>query len=128
MSRPRKPTAILKLSGAFKANPARAKLRENEPIPRGELGRSYSDLPPEVLACWREIVKQCAPGVLTSADRAFVRYTSRLMAKDNAGDITTGERALLQRAFGDLGMTPRGRAYVKGDGSDPSKPENPFAD
>lgn len=64
MARPRKPSNILELNGAFKRNPARGKARENEPVPNGEIGDPPNHLPANVAECWREIVGFAHPGVL----------------------------------------------------------------
>ena len=130
MARPRNPTALLELTGAFKKNPQRRKARENEPIADGAIGEIPRGLPPGVRAAWREIVRDCPAGVLTSADRIAVRSAARLLAAENRGDIAVGERAQLHKILGDLGMTPRGRAYVQ-VAPPPRKPGetgNAFAD
>lgn len=113
MARPRKPTAILELSGAFRKNPQRRAAREGEPTPAGEVGPPDGNLPGPVAACWREIVAGAAPGVLTTSDRIAVRSAARLMVLEAKGKIRTGERVLLHRLLSDFGMTPRGRCYVK---------------
>jgi hypothetical protein len=126
MPRPRKPTAILELSGSFKKNPQRRAERDGEPTPAGPIGTCPRDLADEVRAAWGEIVRTCPPGVLTKADRIAVRSAARLLAAENAGSIAVGERAQLHKLLGDLGMTPRGRAYVHVP--PPSKTGNEFAD
>lgn len=113
------------MSGAFKKNPQRRAARASEPTPEGPIGTVPSDLTDEVKASWREIVRTCPPGVLTKADRIAVRSAARLLAAENAGTIAVGERAQLHKLLGDLGMTPRGRAYVH---VPPVKTGNEFAD
>lgn len=113
MPRPRKPTALLELSGAFRKNPRRRAERGAEPVPEGDVGAPDRNLPANVAACWREIVASAAPGVLTRADKIAVRSAARLMVLENKGKIKSGERQLLHRLLAEFGMTPRGRLYVK---------------
>lgn len=112
MPRPRKPTALLEMAGAFKKDPKRRRARDNEPTPDGPIGEPPPDLQPDVAAAWGEIVRTCPAGVLTKADRIAVRSAARLLAAENAGTIAVGERAQFHRLLESLGMTPRGRSYV----------------
>jgi hypothetical protein len=114
MARPRVPTKILEMSGAFRKNPGRARSRVGEPEPRGSIGEPPAGLTEEILGCWHDIVSTCAPGVLTSADRIAVMSAARLLARENKGIISTGERGQLHKLLADFGMTPKGRAYVRG--------------
>lgn len=115
MARPRTPTAILEAKGAFDKNPQRGRARAGEPRPRIGIGDPPDDLPDDVRACWHDIVSCCAPGVLTCADRIAVLSTARLLARENKGIISTGERGQLHRMLAEMGMTPKGRAYVQVD-------------
>ncbi len=118
MSRPRTPTAILVAKGAFDKNPKRARGREHEPRPRGAIGNPPDDLPADVLACWHDIVSCAPPGVLTSSDRIAVRSAARLLARENKGAISTGERGQLHRLLDSFGMTPKGRTYINAPNQD----------
>lgn len=55
MARPRKPTAVLKLSGAFDKNPKRGRERENEPESTAPLGDCPGDLDEAERARWLEL-------------------------------------------------------------------------
>lgn len=77
--RPRKPSKVLELSGAFDKNPKRR--RAGEPEDNRELGDPPAYLPAEALPCWVEIAQMAIPGVLTYADRYAVEIAARLMAK-----------------------------------------------
>ncbi|HKD60535.1 MAG TPA: hypothetical protein VKB47_08745 [Terracidiphilus sp.] len=124
----RKPTALLIASGAFAKNPARARDRENEPVPEGPLGdppaawvegAANNQRFVEYLKNWREIVAQAAFGVLTSSDRWAVEKACTLKYKiDRAeagyGKATSGDYNTLNKMLGQFGMTPADRSKVSG--------------
>jgi hypothetical protein len=67
MSRPRTPTAVLELRGAFKNHPKQARERAGEPRPTEPLGDLPKRLKPADKAAWREMQEH---GFwLTSADQ-----------------------------------------------------------
>lgn len=148
--RPRKPTALLELNGAFKHNPDRA--RPNEPKELRPLGDPPARLPIEVLPFWREIVDMVIGGVLTYRDRWCVELAARLMWKSThaipaeailelarAGElgtdvikamvaretISSSEQATLNRLLASMGMTPADRSKLS---VPQEKPKNQFAD
>ncbi|MCP4139077.1 MAG: P27 family phage terminase small subunit [Chloroflexi bacterium] len=110
MSRPRTPSKILELKGAFKTNPERA--RKNEPVPNAAFPKS----PPKHLTAiekktWIEIVKHVPAGVLSDADVFQVEALSRLLAlfrETEAPPMTMYQR--LEAALGKLGLNPSSRA------------------
>lgn len=124
MARPRKPSNVLELNGAFKRNPARGKARENEPVPNGEIGDPPDHMSANVAACWREIVGFARPGVLCRADRLIVEHAVRILATLRA-EQWRGNPALLSRfevVLGKLGMSPADRSKVsifKANGANP---------
>lgn len=116
--RPRKPTNLLQLTGAFKKNPARGRSREYEPKPEGELGG-----PPEcwdaetsegerLIAIWEELVANVPEGVLTSADRFHVELTCRLMRRVRSGFGKTSDFGQLNVLLGKMGLNPSDRSRV----------------
>lgn len=114
MARPRKPSNILELNGAFKRNPSRGRARENEPVPIGEIGDPPDHMPSNVAECWREIVGFAHPGVLCKADRLIVEHAARILSSLRA-DQWRGNPALLNRfevVLGKLGMSPADRSRV----------------
>lgn len=126
MARPRKPTAILALAGAFRKDPKRGRARAHEAQPVEEIGEPPAFLTAEQRAVWRQIVEDCAHGVLTRADRLAVETAAMLIAQQRTPDgLTAAERTNLTKLMGEMGLTPRARAYVK------TRPEgemfNPFA-
>ena len=127
MARPRKPSNVLELNGAFKRNPARGKARENEPVPNGEIGEPPAHLPAKVAECWREIVKLAHPGVLCKADRLIVEHAAQILSLLRA-DQWRGNPALVNRfevVLGKLGMSPADRSKVS---VFKTKGANPYAE
>lgn len=79
MARPRKPTAILELVGAFKHDPSRR--RDNEPVSDGEVGSAPDRLSDKQVEAWDYLVASCAAGVLTQMDRAYLELTAIMLAR-----------------------------------------------
>lgn len=118
MPRPRKPTATLELTGAFKKNPQRAAARKGEPKPSGPLGAPPDYLSETERACWNELSELSPAGVLTNADRPLVELGSRLWAKireDGIGGkygVTVGEIAQYKDCLIRMGLTPVDRSKI----------------
>jgi phage terminase small subunit len=113
--RPRLTTNVLELRGTFKKDPKRGVLRENEPDPFGEIGDPPDHLPPEVAACWREIVGLAHAGTLCAADRLIVEHGSRLLAllrgeEWQSNPVIFGKYEMF---LSKLGMTPSDRSKVQ---------------
>jgi hypothetical protein len=118
MPRPRKPTEVLEISGAFADKPARrrpAAPRSPEPI-----GDPPAGMDPAAAGCWREIIAEAPPGVLTGADRLVVEIAAVMTAKVRRGEATAGEAGLMLRALTECGMTPASRSKVSA--ATPEKP------
>jgi hypothetical protein len=102
MSRPRTPTAVLELRGAFKAHPERARERAGEPRPTEPLGEPPKRLKPADKAAWCEMRDH---GFwLTSADQFMVEIAASLMAKHRGGTIDNPARSLLVSTLSKLGL------------------------
>lgn len=116
MPRPRKPTALLELSGAFRKHPERK--RPNEPKPTGPLGAPPSRLSPDDRVAWFELDAINPAGVLTNADRWLVELAARLMARlrqhglGGENGLSAGQLAQLNRCLSQMGMTPADRSKV----------------
>jgi hypothetical protein len=123
MARPRKPTRVLELSGAFRHDPQRRAAREGEPVLTEPLGEAPGVLDEAETARWEEI-RRWAPW-LTVADRVIVEETCRLWMAARNNELRTGDRHQLAANLGRLGMTPSDRSRVKAPGSAPPVP-NPF--
>ena len=74
MNRPRKPTSILEFKGAYKKNPQRR--RKAEPKPTKPVGRPPPHLDKDQRKAWRDIIRQCHPGVITQMDRAALEVAA----------------------------------------------------
>lgn len=126
MARPRKPTNVLELKGAFKQNPNRGAERANEPEAAGEIGDAPARLSEFERECWQELVSQCHAGVLCAADRLFVEYGARVLAQlRNQVDIDPKLGIRFETVCARLGMTPSDRSKVAL--LKPKEHENPFA-
>lgn len=79
MARPRKPTALLEITGAFKRNPNRK--RPDEPRESRPLGDPPGRLPANAVPFWLELADMVSGGVLTFRDRWAVELATRLMEK-----------------------------------------------
>lgn len=122
MARPRKPTRVLELTGAFRTHPERRRERENEPEPAVGIGKPPSSLSESQKARWKQIAKWCT--WLTIADRPFVEMTARLWQLMRDGAAGIGELKQLAVNLAHLGMTPADRSKIQVPKS--SKPSNPF--
>ena len=110
MPMPKKPTAILKLSGAYKKDPQRE--RHNEPQPVEEIGEPAETLGDIERGIWSEIVDSCAPGVLTCQDRHSLELVCIGLAEVRSGDANPADRDRVFRQLGKFGMTPSERSNV----------------
>lgn len=149
MARPRKPTKILELSGAFKHDPQRA--RPNEPRESRPLGEPPGRLPADVIPYWLELADMVTGGILTYRDRWAVELCARLMEKAvreksaavilelareaemgvdeikalaKSETISSSELATLRSLLASLGMTPADRSKLS---VPQEKPSNRFA-
>jgi hypothetical protein len=123
MARPRKPTKLLELSGAFDKNPNRA--RPDEPQDGRPLGDPPSRLPADVVPYWRELEQMVVGGVLTFRDRWAVELAARLMFKAVSGEIGSAELSMLRSLLGSIGMTPADRSKLSIPNAE--KPKNKFS-
>lgn len=114
MSRPRKPTALLAISGGLDKNPGRYADRAFEPVEQRALGEAPGHLGAPQRAAWAEIERIAPAGVLTHADRIIVELAAVLLARfRRAGELMpVAEVTRLQSILGDLGLTPSTRSKV----------------
>jgi phage terminase small subunit len=126
--RPRTPTNILHLNGAMKRNPGRYNERAHEPKPSGEIGDPPAWMDEAHANCWRDIVADAPPGVLSNADRGLLTLMVPLRLHSEGGDPYVSEDgkihetirvyndkrlALLLRCYTELGFTPASRSKVQ---------------
>ena len=120
MARPRKPTNLLKFSGAFRKNPKREREREGEPIPTGPLGEAPAHFSPQQVAVWQELESQAAPGVLTISDRGAFELLASLVCAYRIKSQLVGASfsdtklaGMISQLYQQFGMTASSRARVK---------------
>lgn len=125
MARPRKPTAVLDLKGAFKKDPARGKARANEPKIDAAIGEPPAALGDDEKALWRELAVYGA--WLTAGDRLLLEIACRLMVLFRTNALDGGGISKLITALSKLGFSPTDRSKVNAPGA--KEPEaDPFAD
>jgi hypothetical protein len=136
MPRPRKPTAVLEISGAFDHNPDRRAEREGEPVSDLPIGKASSHLTKYQKKLWREVMSEIPPCVATKADRKVVEVTVLMIekmrhkhgdacwaevGKDNAVklvlrcelEMRSSDYTTLLKCLSQLGMTPADRSKIK---------------
>lgn len=109
--RPRKPTRVLELQGAFRKDPQRKRAREGEPQVTEPLGDPPDCLDEAVRARWREIAAWCP--WLMAPDRVLVEVTAVLWAEFRRGAANASQTMQLSRNLTHLGMSPSDRSKVK---------------
>ena len=117
MGRPRKPAAVLEMTGSFDRNPNRR--REDPAMPSGGLGpapekwvskaATGSPMNASYVQLWEELKQQDVLGLLGPADRWFAEDLVELMYKLRAGLLKGSERTLLNSKLASIGFTPAGR-------------------
>lgn len=124
MGRPRTPTNVLALKGAFKKDPQRIRV---DPDSQGPIGNAPARLTDGQKQIWREIKASAPVGVLTKADRFAVEELCILVdeRRTKPADMTDGRRALLRQYLGQFGMTPADRAKIS---RPPPPAKNAFED
>ena len=115
MARPRKPSKVLELTGAFKKDPQRK--RKAEPMPSGAVGDPPLHLALEVKDVWRELSATCFWA--TDADRQIMEVTATLMHQFRINPAEFKQMNHLLSGLGKLGLTPSDRAKV----TVPEKPQ-----
>lgn len=112
MSRPRTPTKILELRGAFDKNPNRR--RDEEPQPSAEIGPPPNHLTARERRVYIELVEAAPPGVLTNADQHMVIVAARLEAeyRHRPEDFPTAKIGMLLKSLSSLGFSPSDRSKV----------------
>lgn len=118
MPRARKPTALHRLSGAIDHDPQRFRDRVNEPVENRALGDPPLWLNAKQRACWGEIERISAPGVLCHGDRLAVEMTAVLLAafRGLGPSFPDAKFRRLEALLGQLGLTPAARSKVAAHG------------
>src|SRR5688572_8916631 len=121
--RPRKPTNVLQLKGAFQKNPGRGKARKSEPVPKAGIGPAPAHFDEQQTKAWDYLVGIVPGGVLFDSDRAHLEMTAVLLAEFRAGDMKTDRMRLLATNLGKIGLNPSDRSKVQ---VPEGKGKNPF--
>lgn len=112
MARPRKPSAILELTGAFKKNPQRKRARASEPVPTGGVGLPPAHFDANLSAIWYEVISMIPAGVPTASDRIIVELTCSLILGLRHHTSERGDKALLKSCLASMGMSPAERSKI----------------
>src|SRR5258708_993405 len=113
MGNPRKPTAVLALSGSSSKHPERLAARVNEPKPDPMFGEAPACLSDGQKTLWAEVVAQIPPYVVTKSDRVLVEVVVRMLEKMREGTARSSDYATLTRGLSQLGMTPADRSKIE---------------
>ncbi len=126
MSRPRKPSVVLELSGSFKKDPKR---KRKDPETGGALGTSPGHLNKAERGIWNELLSIAPKHVLTEADCYVVEVLCKLIneMRTDWSNFTAAKLSRLEAMLGKLGMTPADRSKVSTH-QEPPKERNPFMD
>lgn len=125
MARPRKPTAVLELKGAFKKDPQRKAARANEPAISDGIGSPPSELGIAEQALWAELAGYGT--WLTAGDRLLLEIACRLMVLFRGNALDGGGISKLITSLAKLGFSPTDRSKVNAPGAKEPE-EDPFAD
>jgi hypothetical protein len=110
MARPRTPTGVLELRGAFKNHPSRWKDRESEPRVTATLPGPPGYLVPATAATWLEMKSR--GHWLTSADRFLVEIAATLMARYRIDKLKSADVSQLIGLLGKIGFSPGERGKM----------------
>jgi hypothetical protein len=123
--RPRTPTKILEMRGAFKANPQRLAQRENEPSDLPDLAwDAPADLSQSDRDSWGYLRPKQIPGVAKQSDEPAFRLLVSLWSKKIIGALLPPESKQIEALLGKFGGTPSERSKVS---AGPKPKVNKFA-
>lgn len=110
----RKPTNVLKLTGAYEQSPSRKHDRDYEPE-----GAEFPKRPPKNFssdekAMWEELVESVPPGVLQFQDKYIVEKlaVSFNQFRKHKAHTKPNIMAEIRHCLGQLGMTPADRSRI----------------
>lgn len=123
MPRPRKPSNILELNGAFKANPQRRR-KVIHPAPT-DLGAPPAWMTREQAAVWHEIMEIAPPNIIKSTDAIAVSVFACLVCEFRADPVlfSSARVAQLMGFFSRFGMTPADREKISIDQGEITPPK-----
>lgn len=109
MGRPRKPSNVLELSGAFKQHPSRR--RTGVKAPDRSIGAPPEHFDDHQRAAWAELVRDAPPGVLKASDQVALALAASLMAEFRQAPyaFTAAKHSNLLKLLQQFAMTPSSR-------------------
>ena len=111
MSRNFTPTSILDAKGAFIRHPERS--RPNEPQSDRPLGSPPKGMSDEEKKIWKQLAKECLPGVVKQSDRTAFTLLVKLATKlYNNEEMRVGEMAVMISLCSRFALTPADRSKV----------------
>jgi phage terminase small subunit len=115
MSRPRKPTQILELTGHFKHDPKRAIARINEPRPSKAIGTPPAYFDDLQISIWDEMVRELPKGVAMNSDAIALESLVLITCKIRLLGVnaSTSDFAQQKAFLCQFGMTPAARSLVQ---------------
>lgn len=107
LARPRTPTAVLELRGAFKNHPSRLRDRKHEPLVTSPLPEPPKYLTKAIAATWLEM--KSYGFWLTSADQFLVEIAATYMAAYRGDKLKSADTSLLIGLLNKIGFSPKER-------------------
>src|SRR5688500_7527160 len=109
MGRPRKPSNVLELKGAFRKDPQRR--RTGVKAPAGVVGDPPERFDEHQRTAWTDIVRDAPPGVLKASDRASVELLATLIAEFRQAPYAfiAAKHAATLKLLTQFAMTPSSR-------------------
>lgn len=119
MARPRTPSNVLELKGAFDKNPQR---RREEPKVDAGLGEPPAYFDDGERAIWAEIETSAPEGVLSRSDRLCVEMLVPLIVRLRTREpMKAAERAFMLSTLTRMGCTPADRSRVAAPAEKPDQ-------
>jgi len=116
MARPRKPSNILEMKGAFRKDPQRRREDPKTEVGLGDAPDYFDDQEEKI---WHEIGNSAPEGVLSKSDRICVEMLVPLIVRlRNRELLKAAERSFMLSTLTRMGCTPADRSRVaepKGD-------------
>ncbi len=125
MGKPRKPSAILEVNGAFKKNPNRR--RNNEPKIDKPVGKPPVYFDKEQVKMWNEIKASLVDGVALFSDKFSLELLCNTLVqyRRDPFTFTAADKSQLKAMLSHFGMSPSTRANIE---IVQPKEHNPFDD